>query len=128
MLINSQQMSHDSYKAALASDWLAFFSCMARMKKMPRMGDGRKALHVMTRAEVHSEQEPPVPADPSVAEVETPPTQSELGKRIEEAEKMREVGGCQSHCQPNSWSRWQWRLGHLCQVGRSHPKGNSDQL
>ena len=64
MLINSQQMSCDSHKAALASDWLAFFSSMARTKKMPRMGEGRKALQVRTRAEVHSEQEPPVLADP----------------------------------------------------------------
>ena len=65
MLINSKQMSCDFHKAALASDWLAFFSSMARTKKTPRMGEGRKALQVRTRMEVHSEQELPVPAAPS---------------------------------------------------------------
>ena len=59
---------------------------------MPRMGEGRKALQVRTRGEVHSEQQPLMPTDPPVPEVETPPTQSELEKRIEEAEKLGEVG------------------------------------
>ena len=67
-------MSHDSCEAALAFDWLAFFSSMARTKKTPRMGEGRKALQVKTRAEVHVEAEPPALADPPVPEVETPPT------------------------------------------------------
>ena len=45
------------------------------------------------RAEMHAQpQEPPVLADPPVPEVETPPTQNELEKRIEEVEKLGEVG------------------------------------
>ena len=92
MPINSKQMLHDSHESTLATDWLDFFSSMARTKKIPRMGEGRKALQVRTRAEVHSEQEPPALADSPVPEVETHPTQSELETRIEEAEKVAEVG------------------------------------
>ena len=44
-----------------------------------------------TWAQVHVE-EPPALVDPLVPEVETPPTQSELEKRFEEAERMGEVG------------------------------------
>ena len=61
-------MSHDSHEAALASDWLVVFSSMARTKKMPRMGEGRKTLQVRTRVDVHVEQEPPALADPPVPE------------------------------------------------------------
>ena len=57
-----------------------------------RKGEGKKALWVRTKVVLHSEQEPPAPVDPPVAEVETPPTQNELEKRIEEAEKLGEVG------------------------------------
>ena len=64
LLIYSKQMSCDSHKVSLASVWLVFFSNMARTKKTPIMGEGRKALQVRTRVEVHIEQEPPVLADP----------------------------------------------------------------
>ena len=37
-------------------------------------------------------QEPPVLVYPSLLDVETPPSQSELEKRVEEAEKLGEVG------------------------------------
>ena len=36
--------------------------------------------------------------------------------------------GCHHHCQPNSWLKWLWRLGHLFQVGRSQSGGSSDLL
>ena len=35
-------------------------------------------------------------------------------------------GGHLCHCQPNSWPRWLWRLGHLCWVRRSQPGGSSN--
>ena len=38
------------------------------------------------------EAEPPLPADSPVPGVETPPTQSELEKRVKEAKKLGEVG------------------------------------
>ena len=62
------------------------------MKKTPRMGEGKRALQVRTRVEVYSEQGPPAPADPPVLEVETPLTQSELERRVEETEELGEVG------------------------------------
>ena len=86
-------MSHDSCLAALASAWLAFFSSMARTKKRPRMGDGRKALQVRTWAEVHVEPvEPPALVEPPVPGVEAPPTPGEIERRRAEAEKLEEVG------------------------------------
>ena len=88
-------MSCDSCKAALASDWLAFFSSMARTKKMPRMGEGRKPLQVRTRAEVHvPPDEPPALVEPPVPEVEAPPTLHEMERRRAEVEKFREVARC----------------------------------
>ena len=64
---------------------------MPRTKKMPRMGEGKRALQVQTRAEVHTEQEPPVLVDPPVPEVETALMQSELERKVEEAEVARVV-------------------------------------
>ena len=43
MLINSKQISGDSSQAALASDWLVFFSFMAQMKITPRRGGEEEA-------------------------------------------------------------------------------------
>ena len=46
-----------------AGFWLADFlsnSSMARNKKTPRMGEGKRALQVRSRADVYLEQEPPV--------------------------------------------------------------------
>ena len=86
-------MSHGSHEAALASDWLPFFSSMAKMKKTPRMGEGRKALQVQTRAEVHVKPVgPPALVEPPVPDVEAPPTPSEMERRRAEAEKLEEVG------------------------------------
>ena len=69
------------------------------MKKMLRMGERKRALQVWSTAEVHAEpQEPPALVDSSVPERETPPVQSELPtwseleKRVEEAERLGEVG------------------------------------
>ena len=75
-------MSHDSCAPALASDWLVFFSSMARMKQMLRMGDGKKALQIKTMVEVHAAPkeaplEPPVLVEPPVLDVEAPSTQVE---------------------------------------------------
>ena len=56
------------------------------------MREGKRALHIRTREEVHPEQEPQVLADPPVPEVGTAPTQSELERTEEEAEKLGEVG------------------------------------
>ena len=93
MLTNSKQISHDSYGAALVSDWLVFFSSMARMKKMPRMGEDRKVLQVRTWGEVHVEPvEPPVPVEPPIPDVEVPPTLGEIERRSAEAKKLEEVG------------------------------------
>ena len=90
-------MSHDSHTAALASDWLIFFSSMARTKKTPRMREGRKALQVRTRAEVHAAPEeepvePPALAEPPVPDVEAPPILNAIERRMAEVEKLEEVG------------------------------------
>ena len=45
-----------------------------------------------TRVEVHTEPAPPAPAEPPVSEVEQAQTQSKLERRVEEAEKLGEVG------------------------------------
>ena len=80
-------MSHDSCRAALASDWLVFFSSMARTKITPRKGEKGKPKKVKTRVEVHVQpEEPPVP------EVEAPPTPSEMERRRAEAERLEELG------------------------------------
>ena len=97
---------------------------MARMKVMQRKGESKKALQVRMRAEVHSEQEPPALVDPPVPEVETPPTQSELEKRIEEAEKLGEVGRLLESSATQQLAQMAAELGHLCQVGRSQPGGS----
>ena len=67
-------------------------------KENTQNGWGQEGPASKDQTEVHSEQKLPVPADPPVLEMETPPTQSELEKKIEEAEKFGEVGGHQSHC------------------------------
>ena len=36
--------------------------------------------------------------------------------------------GLHHHCQPNSWPRWLWRLGHLLWVRRSKSGGRSNLL
>ena len=59
MLIKSQQMSCDSYKAVLASNWLGFFSSMAQMKITPRNGEKKKPKKVKIRAEVHAQPKNP---------------------------------------------------------------------
>ena len=64
--------------------WFSFL--VSQEQKNTQNGEARKALQVRTRAEVYTEQEPPVP------EVEAPPTSSEMEKRVEEAEKLGEVG------------------------------------
>ena len=120
VLIDSKQMSCGPCKAALASDWLAFFSSMAQTKITPCKGEKGKPGKVRTRAEVHALSEPPVLEDPPVPEMETPPIPQEIEKRI------AEWGGHQSHCWPNSWPRWLQRMGHLLQAGRSWPWRSSD--
>ena len=62
---------------------------------------------------------------PSPAQ-EAPLEAGKILRRIAEAEQLEGWGGCHHHCQPKSWPRWLWRLGHLCQVGRSQPGGSSD--
>ena len=94
MLSNSKQMSHDSHGAALACDWLVFFSSMARTKITPMKGKKGKPKKVKTRAEVHVQPgEPPVLAEHPVPELEFPPTLSEMERRRAEAEKLEEVAG-----------------------------------
>ena len=68
------------------------FREMVRTKVTPRKGEGKKAVQVKTRARVHAELEPPVLVDPPVPEVEKAPTQSELERRVAEAERLGEVG------------------------------------
>ena len=66
---------------------------MVRTKVTPRKGDDRRGWRLRTQAQVHAEaQEPPMLVDLPVPEVETSPTQSELEKRGEEAERLGEVG------------------------------------
>ena len=67
-------------------------SSLARTKKTPRMGESKRTLQVKTRVELHCRLKPPVLADPPVPEVEPVPTQSEVERRVEEAEKLGEVG------------------------------------
>ena len=71
--------------------WFSFKFQYGKNKENTPDGEGKGALQVKTRAEVHSEQGPPVLVDPPVPEVKTPPTQSELERRVEEAEKVGEV-------------------------------------
>ena len=78
-----------THKAALASDWLIFFSSMAQMKITPRKEEKGKPKEVKMRAEVHAQpQEPPVPVDPPVPEMEVPPTPQETERRMAEVEKL----------------------------------------
>ena len=66
---------------------------MARTKKMPQMGEGKRVLQVRMRTEVQEEaQEPPVLVDPPAPEVEQAPTQEELAQQVGEAERLGEVG------------------------------------
>ena len=52
----------------------------------------------------------------------------EAEKQVEEAKQLEDVGRLLSHCQPDSWPRWLWRLDHLCWVRRSQSGGSSDLL
>ena len=86
-----KQMSHDSCAAVVASDWLAFFSSMARTKITPRKGDKGKTNKVKTRAEVHVEPEPPALAEPPAPDMEAPPTLIEMERRRAEAGEVTRV-------------------------------------
>ena len=79
------------------------------------MGEGKRALQVRTREEVHVEaQGPPTLVDPPAPEIEQQaPTQEELEQRVRGWERW---GGHKSHLQPNRWPRWLQRLGHPHQV------------
>ena len=73
--------------------WFSFNSSMARTKIMPRKGEEGKIQKVKTWAEVHAAPvEPPMPAKPTVPDVEDPPTPGEMEGRKMEAEKLEEVG------------------------------------
>ena len=86
-------MSHDSRKAALTSDWLIFFSSMARTKITCRKGEKGKHKKVRTRAEVHGlPKELPVLVVTPVPEVEDPPTLGEMERR---------------RAEQRSWGRWE---------------------
>ena len=65
---------------------------MARTKITPKKGEWKKAMQVKTKAWVHAGLEPPMPVDPPVLEVEKALTQSELERRVAEAERLGEVG------------------------------------
>ena len=114
-MLQFKKMSHDSCKAALASDWLAFLSIMARTKILPRKGEKGKPKKVKTMAEIHVQLEEP----PALAELQCQgwrPLQPQVRWRGGEWRQRgwRRWGDHWSHCQPNSWPRWLWRLGHLC--------------
>ena len=84
-------MSCDSCRAALASDWLLFFQ-YGKNKDHAKEGEKGKPKKVNTRVEVHVQpEEPSVPVEPPVFEVEAPPTPSEMERRRAEVEKLEEV-------------------------------------
>ena len=81
-------MSHDSYKDALASDWLVFFYFQyGKNKDHAKEGGWKEDPKGETWAEVHV-----VPVEPSVPDVEAPPTLSKTEKRRAEVEKLEELG------------------------------------
>ena len=84
-------MSNNSHEAALASDWLIFFQISVwpeprkyggRKKGPPSLNQVRGTFRTGTLSA----------SGPCVPEVETAPTQSELERRVEEVEKLGEVG------------------------------------
>ena len=73
--------------------WFSFNSSMARMKKMPWMGEGWKALEIKTWTEVHvAPVELPALAEPPAPDLEAPHTLGETERRRVEVEKLEEVG------------------------------------
>ena len=123
-------MSHVTLSKSCSGCWLADLLSNSRLiyRNGKNESDAKKGGRQKGPLEWEQEQSalwvenPQYWQTPSARSRDKPPTQSELEKRTEEAEKW---GGHQSH-QPDSWPRWLWRLGHLCQVGRSQPGGNSD--
>ena len=66
---------------------------MVRTKVTPRKGEGKSSKEVKKWAQFHADQASPAPSDPPVPELEqAAPTQNELEKRVEEAEKLAAVG------------------------------------
>ena len=93
---------------------------MARTKIMPRKG-GQKDSDDQDQS-TDALRAAPSTSGPLLEEATPPmqsdlPTPSELERRVEEVERLGEVGGHWGHCQPDSWPRWPQRLGHLCLEG-----------
>ena len=69
--------------------WFSFNSNMARMKNMPPIGEGRKAMQIKTQVEVHAAPvQPPAPAEPPVPKEEAPPMPAEIERRRVQGEKL----------------------------------------
>ena len=88
---NSRWMPHDSCETVLVPDRLTLSfshlnSSMARTKVTPRKGTEEHDQKIKTWAQVHVELAPPALEDPPVPVQETPPSQEEINKQIEEAE------------------------------------------
>ena len=75
---------------------------MARTKVTPKKGKEEHVQKVKTRIQVHTELAPPALVGPPVPVQETPPSQEELNKRIEEEEWLEQVGRL-----PESLPTWQ---------------------
>ena len=97
MLIkNSRWMLYDSCKTVLVHNRLilslSFEFENGKDKRDPKRGKEEHVWKVKMRVQVHAEPAPPVPVDPQAPVLETPPSQEELNKRIEEVEQLEQVG------------------------------------
>ena len=101
--------------------WLSLFEFreMARAKIMPRKGEGKKAMQVKTKAQVHAEPGPPVLVDSQCQKLRRLQLRVNWRGEWQRQKDWERWGGCQSCLQPNSWPRWLQRPGHLHQMGRS---------
>ena len=99
--------------------WFSFKFQFGQNQENTKKGEGKRALQVWTKAEEHTEQEPPVPVDPPVPEVETTPMHSELERRVEEAETLGEMGRLLE-------TLWTWQLAQVTVEARPSMPGGEE--
>ena len=110
-------------------------SSMARIKVMPRKGEDERGQKIKMQAQVHAKARgPPVLVDPQYQKERPLQPKASYQPRVSWRRWLKRQrgwerwGGHQSHHWPDSWPRWLWRSGHLCQVGRSQLGRSSDLL
>ena len=116
-----------SYAVFLLANAPKLPSRMARTKLILRKGEkGGKRRVLLSRAEreilAEKGRRPPSPVHHPF------PEKKEMEEWVEAEGQLEGWAGHLHHCQPNSWSRWLWRLDHLSWARRSQSKGSSDLL